>query len=228
MWLARAYGLKAQHANPIAALSLARKVHAAFERAVALDPNNAQALSDLGEYFVEAPALIGGGLDRAHSLAARMMPSFPARAHRLLAMAAEKNNDLPTAEAEYQNAVAAEKSPAAYIDLGNFYAHHTQHDKMLAALQNGIDADHRRDSSLVDAASILASAHAEPQLAESLLRRYLASPAKSDDAPAFKVHLQLGFILAARGDQPDAQREFSAAHALAPDYAPARKAVEGS
>src|SRR5271156_6809937 len=36
MWLGRALGLKAAHANPISAISLARQVLAAFERAVQL------------------------------------------------------------------------------------------------------------------------------------------------------------------------------------------------
>jgi tetratricopeptide (TPR) repeat protein len=228
MWLGRAYGLKASHANPFAALGLAKKVHAAFERAVQLDPDNVEALSDLGEYYVAAPGLIGGGVDRAQALAARMQSRFPAQAHRLLALAAEKNKDNATAEAEFLNAVAAGKTSPAYIDLGDFYQRQHQHEKMLAALQSGIDADRRRDSSLVDAASILTAAHTSPQLAETLLRSYLSSLAKSDEAPAFKVHLQLGNLLASRGDSAGAHSEYSAALDLAPDYAPARKAVQGS
>lgn len=38
MWLGRAYGMKASHANPLAAFVLARKVRYAFERAVQLAP----------------------------------------------------------------------------------------------------------------------------------------------------------------------------------------------
>ncbi len=63
-----------------------RKVHSEFERAVQLDPENVQAMSDLGEYYVAAPALVGGGLDKAQALAARMQPKFPAQSHRLLAL----------------------------------------------------------------------------------------------------------------------------------------------
>jgi Flp pilus assembly protein TadD len=67
-----------------------------------------------------------------------------------------------------------------------------------------------------------------PQLAVDLLREYLASPAKSDDAPAFKVRLQLGNLLAHHGDVASARREYAAAAALAPNYAPARKSPQGS
>jgi tetratricopeptide (TPR) repeat protein len=228
MWLGRAYGFKASHANPLSALSLAVKVRVAFERAVQLDPQNIHALNDLGEFYVAAPSLIGGGLDKAQALAARMQPHFPSQAHRLLALIAEKKKDDSIAAAEFSNAVAAGKTPEAYIDLGHFYERHHQPDKMVNALQSGIATDRRKGPSLVDAASILTDAHQSPELAETLLRAYLSSSAKTDDAPAFKVHVQLGDLLAHHGDPAAAHREYAAALALASNYVPARKAMHGS
>ena len=228
LWLGRAYGFKASHANPIAALNLAIKVRTSFEHAVELDPENIHAMSDLGEFYVDAPSLIGGGLDKAQALAARMQPHFPAQAHRLLALIAEKKKDMATAETEFNNAVTAGKTPDAYIDLGHFYQRHNQSGKMLDALQSAIAADHRKGPAIVDAANILTDAHSSPKLAETLLRAYLSSSAKTDDAPAFKVHVQLGELLAQRGDSAGAHSEYAAALALAPNYAPARKAMQGS
>jgi tetratricopeptide (TPR) repeat protein len=228
LWLGRAYGFKASHANPIAGLNLANKVRTAFERAVQLDPENIHAMNDLGEFYVAAPSLIGGGLDKARALAARMQPHFPSQAHRLLALVAEKKKDNATAEAEFSNAVAAGRSPEAYIDLGQFYQRHNQPDKMLEALEAGVSADHRKGPVLVDAASILTDAHRSPELAQTLLRTYLSSSAKTDDAPAFKVHVQLGDLLAHNGDPTGAHREYAAALTLASNYAPARKAMQQS
>ena len=228
MWLARAYGIKASRANPISALSLAKKVHKGFEIAVQLNPENIKAMSDLGEFYVAAPAIVGGGLDKAQELAERMLPAFPVQAHHLLALIAEKRKDDATAEAELKNAVAAGRTPEAYIDLGHFYQRRNQTGKMLEALDAAVALDRRNDAVLVDAASILTAAHTSPQRAEDLLRAYLASPAKSDDAPAFKVHVQLGNLLAQNGDDAGARREYAAAIALASNYAPARKAMQGS
>jgi tetratricopeptide (TPR) repeat protein len=228
MWLARAYGFKASHASPFSALSLAIKVHNEFERAVQLDPQNFQAMSDLGEYYVAAPSLIGGGLDKAQALAARMQPNFPAQAHRLLALVAEKKKDIAAAEAEFQAAVAAGKTTEAYINLGDFYKRQNQPDKMLEAIQSALAADHRKGPPLVDAASTLSEAHSSPQLAISLLRTYLASSGKTDGAPAFKVHVQLGGLLAQGGDAAGAHNEYLAALSLASNYVPARKALLGS
>lgn len=228
LWLGRAYGLKASHANPFAAFSYARKVAASFQRAVQLDPSNVHAMNDLGEYYVDAPGIVGGGLDKAQSLAAQMRPRFPAQSHRLSALIAEKRGDLGTAESEFKAAADTARTPEAYVDLGHFYQRHHEPDKAVAPLQAAIDTDHHRDAALVDAASILTAAHRSPDLAENVLREYLASSAKSDAAPAFKVHVQLGNLLASRGDTEGARREYAAALALASHYAPARKALQGS
>ncbi len=75
LWLGRAYGAKASAANPIHAFELARKVRADFERAVQLNGNSGPALSDLGEFYVEAPAIVGGGLDKARALASAYAPA---------------------------------------------------------------------------------------------------------------------------------------------------------
>jgi tetratricopeptide (TPR) repeat protein len=219
LWLGRAYGMKARRAGPIAGFTLARRVQASFARAVELDPANVAALNDLGEYDVSAPFIVGGGIDKAQALAARMMPRFPEAAHHLLARIAAANNGLATAESEFRQEIAVQHSAEAWIDLAHFYQTHQRPDDALAAIKSALAADRTHGPVLVDAASILTAAHRDPDLAERCLRDYLASHAKSDAAPAFKVHLQLGRLLTARGDANGASREVAAAAALAPGFA---------
>ena len=228
MWLGRAYGLKASNAGPFTGLSLAKKVRLAFERAAQLDPTNVPALTALGEFYIAAPALVGGGLDKAERVAAQLQPSSSSASHRLLAMIAEKRKDMSRAEGEFKAAVAAGKTSDAWVDLGNFYERQHQPDQAVAALHSALDADLTHGPALMDVASILTDAHRAPDLAEKVLRLYLASSAKSEDAPAFKVHFQLGQLLATRGDQAGAQREYAAALQLASAFTPARKAAQGA
>lgn len=225
LWLGRAYGLKASRANPVAAFRLARKVAAAFEQAAALNPTNASALSDLGEFYIAAPSLVGGGLDKAEKLSDRMMPISATKAHRILALIAEKRGDTAAAEAEFRKAVEAQPSPDSFIDLAAFYQRQKRNDQCVTAIQAALRLDHAKDAALVDAASILTDANRSPQLAQQLLTTYLASSAKSESAPAPKVHVQLGDMLLKSGDKAAARREFMAALALASSYAPAQKAL---
>ncbi|HEX7159426.1 MAG TPA: hypothetical protein VF214_10450 [Edaphobacter sp.] len=226
-WLGRAYGLKASQASMLSAFSIAKKVRNAFERAVQLDPTNTAAMSALGEFYVQAPGIVGGGLDKAQALAPKLMAISPAKGHRLLGLIADKQNDAARAEAEFKTAVAAGHAPEAWVDLAEFYQRRGQADKAYAALQASIEANHAKDASLVDVASLLTTLNRSPELAERVLRDYLASGTKSDDAPAFKVHVQLGELLKKRGDSAEARREFEAALALASNYVPARKALQG-
>ena len=222
LWLGRAYGMKARRAGPLTGFSLARKVHASFESAAQANPSNVAALSDLGEYYVNAPAIVGGGDDKARALAGRIMPQFPWAAHRILGMLADSNKELPAAESEYKLAVStakgSEAQAGAWIDLAHFYQAHKRNDEAVSAIHSALAADRTHGPALVDAASILTDAHREPALAERCLRDYLAGRGRSDAAPAFKVHLQLARLLAARGQSAEADREAATAQALAPAF----------
>ena len=225
-WLGRACGQKAQSAGYISGYKLARRVQAAFERAVEIDPKNGDAVDDLAEYYVNAPALIGGGTDKAAALAQRELGLVPQSAHRTLALAAEANKDFGRAEVEFQAAVLVAGRPDAWADLGHFYARRKQYDLAVDALRRCIAADTALDAAVVDAASILMMMDREQETAEKMLRGYLAGNAKSDAAPAFKVHEQLGRLLVKKGDKSGAKIEMEQALALAHDYVPAKKALQ--
>ena len=225
MWLGRVYGGKADHANPVSAFNLGRRVRSSFERAVELDPANLDAASDLGEFYVHAPSIIGGGVDKARALAGNVLPRSAALAHRLLAQAAEKDSDFATAEAEFKKAVDVSHAPESMVDLGYFYYRRKQMDQAAAAAKAAADADHAHDAWMVEAANLLIDVDRSPDLAIRFLREYLASAQQSDTAPAFKVHLKLSRLLEQAGDRAGAHRETEEAVSLASDYPPSRKAA---
>ncbi len=225
-WLGRALGMKAERAGPIAGLSLALKVRAAFEAALALDPENGDAINDLGEFYIAAPMIIGGGLDKSTALANQALAQRPQPAHRILAMTAEKRKDYDTAEREFRAAVAVANRADAWNDLGAFYRRRGEYDKAVEALKEGLAVNRAKDASLVDAASLLDRMHREPELTEKALRDYLERGAKSDDAPAIKVHVMLGKQLESRGDKAGAKIEFETALQMAAGYAPAKQALQ--
>lgn len=231
LWLGRADGEMAEHTNLFAAYALARKVHAEFQTAVRLNPKNFAALSDLGEYSVEAPGFLGGGLDQARHTAELLAPLDAARSHNLLAQIAWKRKDSATAEHELQQAVRTSAHPAqAWMDLASFYARERNYPAMQQAIQNGMASNPLDGQALAHGASILIhSRQGDVQAqATAMLKQYLSSAQRSEDAPAFQVHVQLGKLLARQGDHTGARREFSRANELAGDFAPARKLPEPS
>ncbi len=224
-WLGRAYGMKAEHAGPFSGLRLALKVKNAFEAAVALDACNGAAANDLSEFYIGAPGIVGGGLDKAVALADQVAARLPQQAHRMLALTAEKRKDYATAEREFRAAVEVANRPDAWVDLGAYYLRRGQYDQALHALNQCLEVDRARDASIVDAASLLNEMHREQGVAQQALRDYLASDARSDAAPVIRVRVMLGKMLASTGNKAGAKIEFGKALEMASGYAPAKQAL---
>jgi tetratricopeptide (TPR) repeat protein len=218
LWLGRAYGEKADRSSFLTAAGLAKKARAAFEQAVALDPKNVEARVDLGEFYAEAPGIIGGGKDKAHQQADALMPLNPAMAHWVLARIAEKDKDPIAAEREYRAEIAASHSTVrGWLDLANFFKYAHRYDEMeeaLHALESSPIVDH--PESLMNAGTLLLRAERDYSLAIRLLRRYLLDPV--EEGPACRAHDLLGLILQKQGDRRAAAEEFRAALALAHSY----------
>jgi tetratricopeptide (TPR) repeat protein len=217
LWLGRAYGEKADRAGFLSAAGLAKKVRTSFERAVELDPRSWEARTDLAEFYLEAPSIVGGGKDKARDQAEAILPLNPAMAHWILGRIAEKNKDTGTAEREYRAEIAASHSGSrAWLDLAIFFRHTNRLDEMEQAVHTMESSRIDRPESLMDGASLLLRAGRNFPMAVRLLRRYLSSPV--EEGPAFKAHDMLGQLLEKQGDREAAVGEFRAALSLAHTY----------
>ena len=222
LWLGRIYGEKADRSSFVSAPGLAKKARESFERAVQLDPKNVEARVDLGEFYTEAPGIIGGGRDKAYRQADALMPLSPAMAHWLLARIAEKEKDPPKAEREYRAELAVSNSGVrGWLDLANFcmYAHRYEDMEQALIHQETAPIDH--PDSLMFGANLLLRSRRNYPLAVRLVRRYLENRLV-EEAPAFKAHTILGEILEKQGDRQGAVQEVRAALALFQNYSRAK------
>jgi tetratricopeptide (TPR) repeat protein len=227
LWLGRIYGEKADKASFLTAAGLAGRVRTEFETAVKLIPNSADARSDLAEFYLEAPGIVGGGRDKAMQQVSPLAQIDPARAHWVSARIAEKKKDLATAETEYQAAIEASHGGAsAWLNLGLFYRHRERYNEMEQALTHVRPAPLDRPDALVDAAEILIHSQRNLHEAVELLRAYLNSNRKVEQAPAFKVHYLLGTAAEKLGDKQEAATEYASALALAKEFQPAQQALQ--
>jgi tetratricopeptide (TPR) repeat protein len=227
LWLGRIYGEKADKSGFMTAAGLARKVRDEFEKAVHLNPNSVEARSDLAEFYLEAPGIVGGGRDKAQAQADSLLSLDPARGHWVNARLAEKKKDLPAAEQEYHAAIeASHGSASGWLNLGLFYRHRERWDDMEQALMHVRGAHLDRSDALVDAAEILI--HSQRNLPEAvlLLQAYLKSSAKVEQAPAFKAHYLLGTADEKLGDRASAAAEYRSALDLAHEFEPAQQALQ--
>lgn len=225
MWLARALGEKASRASFMSAYSLAKRVRGEFEEAARLNPRNAEALADLGEFYYSAPEVVGGGTAKAEQVAAQLDKIDPVRAHELRSHIAEQRKDYGAAERELRQAIAGSAHPAfQWMTLAGFYRHRERWTEMESAIhsgQNAAERDKHASAALYDGASLLIKTNRDSARAAKMLEEYLASNAKTEEAPAFVAHTWLSRLKTQLADGAAASRERAAALALAHEYKPA-------
>lgn len=223
--LARAYGEKADHAGAFTGMRMVGRIRENFEAAVRQDPRSVEALSDLGEFYVNAPGLVGGGLDRARTLIPQLKPLSPARAARLEGMIYAKAGDTAAADAAYARELAVQHSAEAYVDLANYAKKRKLWDQAEQNAVLAIEKDGARGPDSLDATSILVDLKRNTAAAEKALRGYLAHEQASGVAQYARAHVLLGHLLEQHDDNAGAQDQFRQALALAKDYGAARKAL---
>jgi tetratricopeptide (TPR) repeat protein len=105
LWLGRSFGRRAETALPFMAPKYADKARAYFEQAVALNPQNEEALNDLFNYYLEAPGFLGGGYNKAEQIAKRIGEFNPAQGHLAEAELADRRQQFDTVEDQLGRAV---------------------------------------------------------------------------------------------------------------------------
>jgi tetratricopeptide (TPR) repeat protein len=227
LWLGRIYGEKADHAGFWSAAGMAKKVRNEFETAVRLNPDSAEARTDLAEFYLEAPGIVGGGRDKAEAQAQKLAGLDPVKAGWVKGRLAEKRKDFISAEREYRAAIEASHGAAlAWLNLALFYRHTARLDQMEDAIRHASSAQMNQPEVLMECAEMLLRAKRNLPLATQLLRRYLSSSPTVEAAPAFKAHYLLGTALEQQGNKPAAAQEYRTSLSLAKSFTLAQNALD--
>jgi tetratricopeptide (TPR) repeat protein len=226
MWLGRVLGQQASHASFISALGIAKHSLSEMQTAARLNPQNGSALSDLGDYYAQAPGMAGGGTDKAQAVASQLDKVDPARADQLRGDIAVAQKDYASAEKEYRQAATVAANPADYWTvLANFYRGRQRWSELDAAIQNCTAAaarDKKSGVGLYDGAGVLISAKRNPSLAAQMLENYLTNATLTEQAPAFIAHIRLSRLKQQLGDAAGARSELAIAAQMAHEFNPAQ------
>lgn len=195
-WLGRAYGRRAETANMLIAPGLASKARQAFEQAVETNPKNTDALSDLFDYYLNAPGFIGGGYEKAMSVADKTAAIDPPEGFYEKAKLAQKRKEYTAAEFHLRQAVAAAPHQVGHlVSLAKFLANQgrTQESDQVFAEAEKVAPN----------APVVWYAHADVLIkqkrdldeARALLEKYMRASITPDDPPkqeAFQLLKQVG------------------------------------
>lgn len=235
-WLGQAYGIAAQRAAIVRQFGLASKAHREFVRAVELDPANPDALADLIEFQIQAPAFLGGSLPQASLHAAELKRRDPlrgrlARAEILLRQPAGPAGPvgaagLPAAE-RLLRAAAAEfpGDPRPRLALAAAYEQAGRLDQSTDEIEAALRLDPDNAAAHGDLARLAILSGRRLDRAEELLTRDLQRLPPGDVAALADCHLALGSLFERRGDRGRAREHYQLALRHDPDLAAARAAL---
>ena len=182
LWLGRAYGRRAEHGSPLTAPAHASKARQNFEKAVELNPRNLEALSDLFEYYLEAPGFLGGGLDKATQMAERIAQLDPVEGLWAQARIAERRKDFRTAEDRLRRAMeAAPMQVGRAVDLAKFLSKRGRIEESEQTFRAAERIAPDSPRLLYQRAETYIQGGRNMDAARILLKRYLASTLSPDD-----------------------------------------------
>jgi len=187
-WLGKAYGRSAETSSFMSAMGLAKKTVRAFERAVEVGPSNLEALSDLFEYYLQAPGIVGGGVDKAENIAKRISSLDEAEGHWARARLAEKRKDWAAAEREFRAAWdTAPNEVGRALDVAQFLSSRGRYAES-EAIFRAVEEKYPNSPKIVFArAAAYVNSKRNPDKAHALLDKYLAMQTTPDDPPRWEV-----------------------------------------
>jgi tetratricopeptide (TPR) repeat protein len=183
-WLGKAWGRRAENANVFQAPGYASRAREAFEKAVAMDATHKDSLEDLFQYYLEAPGMLGGGLDKAQRLLPLIQKADPAGYHTALAQIAEKTKDYHAAESHLkQAAMAVPRAAGKMVDLARFLARRGRVKEAEAVFGEVAKVAPGDRARLYAQAEVYIETKTNQAEARKLLAQYLAMPLTPDDPP---------------------------------------------
>lgn len=222
-WLGSAYGSRIGQVGMFSKMSMAPKLRDAFERTVKLDGNQLEARSALIEFYLQAPAMMGGGIDSARAQAVEIGKRDKAQgfmAHGRIAIHEKKS----TEALKFYEAALATKPGDARIRLAVALAYQ-QMERWADAfrhLRGWLAEDPKASSALYQFGRASALSGQFLDEGATALQAYLKM-AHGRDEPENKHALhRLGQIHAKAGRKDQARAAFAAALKLDPAYAEAK------
>lgn len=184
LWLGRAFGRRAETSSPFTAPGYASKARQMFERAVALDPANREAVGDLFEYYLEAPGFLGGGESKAAALAAQVARQDPAEGHYYEALIDQQRKQYDSAERHLRAALElAPRQVGRVLALARYLGLRGRAKESDALFEEAERIAPEAPKVLYERAQVYIRTGRNLDEARRLLRRYLSAPLTPGDPP---------------------------------------------
>jgi tetratricopeptide (TPR) repeat protein len=226
MWLGHAYSRQLSSANFLRKPFIGRRSGEEYNLAVKLDPTSIDAAEARLDFFLNAPGIVGGGIDKARAEAARLTTLDSYRGRMATARVAEHEKQSPEAERLYRSLMADYPDRTAAVDaLVTILQNDKRFDEAFTIVDDRLARLPDESASLYNLGRLAALSGQHLARGEAAMRRFLtlttADPVRQSNA-----HYRLGMIKEKMGDAHAAAVEYRAALDLYPRHEPAAAALK--
>ena len=227
LWAGRAYGMKAMSASIFTKMSWAKKCRQAWERAIEVAPGNAEARFELLRYYLMAPGIAGGSVEKARAQAVKLGELDATRGYMARGMIADHEKKPKEAEAAYRKAMEADQfGVQGPIALASFFARQKRWPEARAIFERRIAAAPNDAFALYQLGRLSLLSGEEMEKGLTLFDRFLSLDAPKDGPTHGDARWRKGLLLEKLGRTPAAIAEYREALKTQPGHAGAKRELE--
>jgi len=211
-WLGNAYGSRIGRVGTLSQALMAPKLRDAFERAIALDPDLHDARTNLMEFYLQAPAVVGGGVDKARAQAVELARRDPPRGHYARGRLAVYDKQPEVAAKAYLAAWEARPESVSYRTAAGLALQETKQWDRAFGLYLAWTAEDAKAAGAwyqLGRTAVLSGQRAD--VGADALRNYIALPLAPGQPPVHHAWYRLGQLQAQAGDKDAARASFAKA-----------------
>ncbi len=225
-WLGNAYGSRIGQVGMLSQAMMAPKLRDAFERALVLDPNLHDARGSLVQYYLQAPAIAGGSVDKARAQVQELLKRDPPRGYYEQGQLAMFEKKPAEAVKAFAAASAAKPDNATYrMGLGVALQETKQWDAAFALFESWTTREPKVAMAWYQVGRTSALSGQRLHVGAAALKKFMTFPAAPNLPTAANAQYRLGQVQAHAGDKGAAKASFQAALKADPDLADAKAAL---
>lgn len=124
VWQGRNYIKRVNEVGFFSKMSMGKNAKAAYEKAVAIDPNYVDGLAGLAQYYFGAPSIAGGDIDKAAELAQKVITLGDVGGHVLLLQVNLNRDEKSVSIADFESVAKKVTDKPKYAGFYNIYGYH--------------------------------------------------------------------------------------------------------
>jgi tetratricopeptide (TPR) repeat protein len=226
-WLGRAYGRQAMRASIFRQPFIARNSRQAFEKAIELDPDYIEARSDLMQYYLIAPGIVGGSKAKARKQAEEIRKLDPMRGHAAFGFIYGREEKFEEAEKEFLAAIEmAGESLEPYYWTGYFYFQRKEYDSSFEMFEQVIERKPDEMNAYYQIGRVASISGLNLERGKECLMRYLEGMPQWNQSSHARAYVWLGGIYEHEGRPVEARTAYESALKIDPEDRQAKEALK--